>query len=80
MVQLLARRAQLPPFVATLRELLEMRYLWQQPVRMDNCRLVGLLGAEPHTSLDEAIEQTLEGMGCLEGGNPAPARERTTWA
>lgn len=53
------------PFVGTLRELLEMRYLWQQAVRMDNRRLAQLLGTEPHTPLDEAIEQTLAGMGCL---------------
>lgn len=37
------------PFVTTLRELLEMRYLWRQPVRMTNARLVATLGREPHT-------------------------------
>jgi nucleoside-diphosphate-sugar epimerase len=52
-------------FVATLRELLEMRYLWPQPVRMNNTRLVAVLGREPHTALDEAIEATLLGLGCL---------------
>jgi nucleoside-diphosphate-sugar epimerase len=57
------------PFNATLRELWEMRYLWRQPVRLDNRRLVGVLGAEPHTPLDAAVERTLEGLGCL----PAPA-------
>jgi hypothetical protein len=39
------------PFNATLRELLEMRYLWRQPVRLDNTKLVNFLGAEPHTLL-----------------------------
>jgi nucleoside-diphosphate-sugar epimerase len=53
------------PFVATCRELLEMRYLWRQEVRMVNTRLVELLGYEPHTPLDEAIEATLTGMGSL---------------
>ena len=53
------------PFVTTLRELLEMRYLWRQPVRMSNSRLVAVLGQEPHTPLDEAIEATLVGLGCL---------------
>ncbi|WP_137937896.1 SDR family oxidoreductase [Chitinivorax sp. B] len=53
------------PFVATLRELLEMRYLWRQPVRMDNTRLLTILGQEPHTPLDEAVEATLIGLGCL---------------
>lgn len=53
------------PFVATLRELQEMRYLWQQPVRMVNDRLVQVLGREPHTPLDEAVGRSLIGMGCL---------------
>jgi nucleoside-diphosphate-sugar epimerase len=53
------------PFVETLRELLEMRYLWRVPVRMTHARLVGVLGREPHTPLDDAIEATLEGQGCL---------------
>lgn len=53
------------PFMTTLREMLEMRYLWQTEVRMSNQRLVDVLGAEPSTPLDEAIEATLEGMGCL---------------
>jgi nucleoside-diphosphate-sugar epimerase len=61
------------PFNATLRELLEMRYLWQQSVRLDNRRLTQLLGAEPHTPLEEAIAQTLEGMACLKADGPAPA-------
>ena len=53
------------PFVVTLRELQEMRYLWQQPVRLDNAKLVAVLGREPHTALDAAVEATLEGLGCL---------------
>lgn len=53
------------PFVETMRELLEMRYLWQTEVRMDNRRLVDVLGAEPHTPLDTAIAATLQGLGCL---------------
>ena len=55
----------LAPFQETLRELLEMRYLWRQPVRMDNGRLTALLGREPQTPLDQAIEITLQGLGCL---------------
>jgi nucleoside-diphosphate-sugar epimerase len=57
------------PFVATLRELLEMRYLWRQPVRMRNARLLAVLGREPHTPLDEAVEATLVGVGCLREGD-----------
>jgi nucleoside-diphosphate-sugar epimerase len=53
------------PFVPLFREMKEMRYLWQQPVRMDNARLVQVLGEEPHTPLDEAVRATLRGLGCL---------------
>ncbi|AMC35025.1 NAD-dependent epimerase/dehydratase family protein [Janthinobacterium sp. B9-8] len=53
------------PFVETLRELLDMRYLWRHPVRMSNINLVATLGREPHTPLDEAVEATLRGLGCL---------------
>jgi nucleoside-diphosphate-sugar epimerase len=60
------------PFVTTLREMMEMRYLWQRPVRMANDRLLAVLGHEPHTPLDEAIEASLVGMGCL-GARRQPA-------
>ena len=61
------------PFVATFREMLEMRYLWRTPVRMDNARLTAVLGHEPHTPLDEAIEATLLGLGCLPRAAASPA-------
>lgn len=54
------------PFVTTFREMLEMRYLWRVPLQMDNARLEAVIGREPHTPLDEAIETTLVGLGCLE--------------
>ncbi|QBK03747.1 NAD-dependent epimerase/dehydratase family protein [Hylemonella gracilis] len=53
------------PFVATLRELMEMRYLWSTEVRMDNQLLMRTLGKEPHTALEVAIEATLVGLGCF---------------
>ena len=53
------------PFVTTFRELREMRYLWRNPLRMDNARLAAVLGQEPHTPLDVAVEATLVGLGCL---------------
>ncbi|WAH60860.1 sugar nucleotide-binding protein [Pseudomonas silvicola] len=58
------------PFVETFRELWEMRYLWREPVRMGNERLLAELGAEPHTPLDEAIETTLLGLGCFPAEAP----------
>lgn len=60
----------LAPFVPLFRELREMRYIWTEPLRMDNSRLVAELGEEPRTPLDTAIRRTLESMGCL--GRPAP--------
>ncbi|AJQ97979.1 NAD-dependent epimerase/dehydratase family protein [Gynuella sunshinyii] len=55
----------LAPFQQTLREILEMRYLWRQPVQLSHQRLTALLGEEPHTPLDQAVEETLRGLGCL---------------
>jgi nucleoside-diphosphate-sugar epimerase len=59
------------PFVTTFREMREMRYLWRNPLRMDNARLVSVLGREPHTPLDEAVEATLGGLGCLNVAAPS---------
>jgi nucleoside-diphosphate-sugar epimerase len=58
-------------FVATPRELVEMRYLWREPVRLNNARLLATLGQEPRTPLDEAVRTTLGAMGCL-----TPVRDR----
>jgi nucleoside-diphosphate-sugar epimerase len=54
------------PFVPTFRELREMRYLWEQPIRMANSKLTAVIGPEPHTPLDQAVEATLLGLGCIE--------------
>jgi nucleoside-diphosphate-sugar epimerase len=59
------------PFSETLRELLEMAYLWTKPIGLSNAKLVAFLGAEPHTPLDAALRTTLSDMGVLE--EPAPA-------
>ncbi len=64
------------PFVIFLRELKEMRYLWQQPLRMPNTRLVAAIGAEPSTPIDEAVRTTLVGLGCLPQNAPS-GRSRT---
>jgi nucleoside-diphosphate-sugar epimerase len=64
------------PFVPFLRELREMRYLWREPMRMSNARLVATLGAEPHTPLDQAVPTTLIDLGCMPAatGSLAPVR------
>jgi len=53
------------PFNETFREMLEMRYLWETPVLLDNARLVARLGAEPHTPIDEALRVALAGLNAL---------------
>ncbi len=55
----------LSPFVETFRELIEMRYLQERPIGLDNAKLVAFLGSEPHTGLDAAIRATLSDMECL---------------
>lgn len=55
----------LAPFSTLLREVREMRYLWQQPLRMDNAALVQMLGEEPHTDWDDAVASTLKSLHCL---------------
>ena len=52
---------------ATPHEMMEMRYLWREPVRLDNRRLLARLGAEPHTPLDEAVRTTLVALDCVAG-------------
>ncbi|MFT3730436.1 MAG: NAD(P)H-binding protein [Hyphomicrobium sp.] len=53
------------PFVTTFRELIEMRYLWDVPLRISNKRLVSELGYEPRTNIVEAVRETLRGLKCL---------------
>jgi nucleoside-diphosphate-sugar epimerase len=55
----------LAPTVVLFRELLEMRYLWREPLRLDNAKLIAVLGREPHTLLDEAVKTTLIELKCL---------------
>jgi nucleoside-diphosphate-sugar epimerase len=47
------------PFVNALHEMLEMRYLWQIPLQLDNGKLRNLIGAEVHTPLEDALAATL---------------------
>lgn len=53
------------PFNTTLREMQEMRYLWEQTVEMDNSKLIAFLGHEPQTPLSDAVHSTLAGLGCI---------------
>jgi len=48
------------PFVNVCHEMLEMRYLWQVPLQLDNSKLTALIGAEAHTPLTAALTATLD--------------------
>jgi nucleoside-diphosphate-sugar epimerase len=64
----------LAPFLETYRELIEMRWLWKQPLELVNDKLVAFLGEEPHTPLDTALTETLRGLGCLEAARGGKAQ------
>jgi nucleoside-diphosphate-sugar epimerase len=55
----------LSPFVEMFREMREMRYLWQRDVRLDNRKLVAVLGGEPHTALADAVRESLHALGIV---------------
>jgi len=57
------------PFVEVCREMLEMRYLWKTPAELDNTKLLSVIGAEPHTPLEEAVRRALS----AEAAEPAEA-------
>lgn len=68
------------PVVPLFRELLEMRYLWQNAVQLDDRKLVAALGAYAHTPIDEALRVTLESLGCLPPTLSAAGMRRTAAA
>ena len=47
------------PFVNVFHEMLEMRYLWQVSLQLDNAKLRAAIGPEPHTPIDVALAATL---------------------
>ena len=54
----------------TYAALADVRYLWSTPHRLDNARLVALIGAEPHTPFELAVRRALHDLGLLA---PAPS-------
>ncbi len=42
-----------------LQELLEIRYLWRVPIRLDDSKLVSLIGEEPRRPLEVALKEVL---------------------
>ena len=68
----------LSPVVPLFREMAEMRYLWREPLVLDDRKLRAFLGDVPQTPLDTAIAASLRALGCLENppevvGEPARA-------
>jgi nucleoside-diphosphate-sugar epimerase len=55
----------LAPFGGFPREAAEIAQYWKHPVRLDNKRLVELIGDEPHTPLPDAVGASLYDLGCL---------------
>jgi nucleoside-diphosphate-sugar epimerase len=53
------------PFVNAFHEMLEMRYLWQVPMQLDNTKLRALIGHEPHTPIEVALTATLRRPGAI---------------
>ncbi|MBO9706773.1 MAG: NAD(P)H-binding protein [Caulobacter sp.] len=67
--------AALSPFVPLFREMAEMRYLWREPLVLNDGKLRAFLGEVPHTPLDVAVGASLRAMGCLPASTPFPAGE-----
>lgn len=53
----------LAPFGGFPREVMEVLPYWRYPVRLDNRRLVRLLGSEPHTDIDQAVRNAVNCPG-----------------
>ncbi len=53
------------PFGGFTREAAEIAPNWRHPLRLDNTRLVQLLGREPRTPLTQAVIASLVDMGCM---------------
>lgn len=66
------------PGVPMFRALLEMRYLWQRPHRLDDARLRALLGPVPATPLADVVQQCIAGLpggaGTGRAGSAPPPR------
>lgn len=55
----------LSPFGGFPREVMEIRPYWRAPVKLDNQRINKLLGKERRTPIDQAVKETLRGLGCI---------------
>jgi nucleoside-diphosphate-sugar epimerase len=65
-------------FAELSHEMQEMRYLWQEPIKLDNAKLRERIGIEPHTPIEEALRATLVGIGCLCDSHVTPTQADIT--
>ncbi|WP_266183043.1 NAD-dependent epimerase/dehydratase family protein [Dyella humicola] len=65
------------PFNETMRELCKMRYLWRDPIRLDDTKLQAFLSSDLYTPLDEALGRALIGIGCMAATPARPALHHT---
>jgi nucleoside-diphosphate-sugar epimerase len=63
----------LAPFGGFPREVVEIEPYWRYPVRLDNRRLVALIGEEPRTPFETAVGSTLAALDCLDRSAASPA-------
>jgi nucleoside-diphosphate-sugar epimerase len=56
-------------FVPVFRELCDISYLWSTPHAIDGTRLTEIIGAIPHTPLDQAIAASLTALGLRRRGD-----------
>jgi nucleoside-diphosphate-sugar epimerase len=61
------------PFGGFPREAVDIMPVWRHAMRIDNSRLVELVGAEPRTAPVDAMRATLKGLGCLPDAVPVHA-------
>lgn len=61
------------PLVPSWRAIVEMRYLWERPHRLDGRALKALVGPLPATPLDDALAHSLQALG-LNSSLPLPGR------
>lgn len=59
----------LSPLGGFPREAAEIGPYWRHPLRLDNRRLLELLGAEPRTPLQASVGETLSALGCLDASS-----------
>jgi nucleoside-diphosphate-sugar epimerase len=71
--------AALSPFVTLFRELLEMRYLWQKPIGLDETKLRSFLGEVPATSLETAVREAMADLDIPPKEEAQAVSEAKSW-